>query len=382
MAFPEFSSLLDLPFRLARTVRDDAGRFFGAGFIALVLWFLLGEKVRQEEQLVLEVRVLQRGETAQGSGLFVRLPPGLALADVSPRRVELRIAGPAEDLARLEGTVRGYFDVPSDFTGGSERVTREVGVAEDFQFPRLKSLAIDILESPRLLLTVARRATGSLVLSRENLRFTSPDIAKEVEVEFEPSAIRITGPMDLVRLVRDRPSMFMLAEIDGVAAARAMASGFVVPAGQGTFLGEDGPIDALEVVDPDLRVRIRFIKRPKTFEVVLEDVEVAPLVPPSARRTDVREEDPITLSHDRVTVRVIVPADKFADEKEAKQRLRRDLNLFVDLGEMPFGTNAMKLRVHYEGLPEGSKIEIDPPEIDVIWNPKEPQSGAESGAGG
>src|SRR5690606_10574780 len=113
------------------------------------------------------------------------------------------------------------------------------------------------------------------------------------------------------------------------------------------------------------------------FELAFDSVEVTALVPRTAKRDGIRRENPLGLQPETVRVEVTVPKDGFSSRDEARAQVLRDLNLFVDLGDMPFNTLASHLKVRAEGLPEGSTVKITPEEIDVHWNeaetPEEPK---------
>ncbi|MFH0945105.1 MAG: hypothetical protein V2A76_07895 [Planctomycetota bacterium] len=357
--------------RLAAGIWKERGRVLTSGVGALLLWFLLGQKVETTEQITVGVRCISAEEDwPSGNGLFIRIPSGLALSDVQPRILDLEVKGTREELGRLDRSLKGTFEVPAGFLRNEERATREYVVKDEFHFGRLLSLPSVTIESlDKITLTLARRYVNNLTLSAANLTFTEPGMGQDVRVDFEPSMVRVSGPGEQARRIIENPELFKLASIDQVAFEAATRGKLRVPARLGLFEGHRGQLERMVAEDQPIKITITVTQRFRT--VVFPDVEVVPLIPADAWPAGVNRERPLSLHPDAVLVTLQVPEECFSGGSSESDLLKQ-LNLFVDLLEMPFDTAAENLRVHFEGLPEGARVKIEPPLIDVIWNIPEP----------
>lgn len=357
--------------KISSRLWEDRKRVASAGLAAVVLWLLLGEKVQDELSKELEIQVIESGAIPLGEGLFIQVPDNLALSAVTPQTAVLEMEGPRDEIARLEGLMRGFYEVSRDFTGGRQRRSVQVDVAERFDFPQLRSLGVTIKNDPVIELALAQRAYHNVSLTKQNLVFDDASIAEGLAVNFSPSLVRVSGPIDRVQLLVQDPGLFALTRIDADAYRDALDGALTVRTRNGSFGDGEGNLQRLTVTDPNELIRISFQKAREYWTVTLEDVEVLHLVPARANREDVRDENPLTFVPDAVSVAVTVPRDLYPSEEAAREELRKALNLFVDLGDMLFGSDAAKLIVRNEGLPPDCDVVITPPEIDVNWNPRE-----------
>lgn len=364
--------------RFVAGIWKERSRVFFSGLGALLLWFLLGQKVADHDTIAVGVRCISAEEDyPPGSGLFIRIPKGIAVSDVEPRTLDLRVTGTREDLVRLDRSLKGTFEVPAGFLRGSEQVTRELSVRERFHFGRFLSLPSLSLDSEaKIQLSLARRHNINVALSEENLVFTEPGLGQGVEIEFEPTMIQVSGPGEQARLVAENPGLFKLASINRVAFDSATRGKLQVRASRGLFRGAEGELERLAAEDQLIRITITVTESFRT--VTFQDLEVISLVPASAWPAGVNRERPLSLNPDAVKVIIDVPEQYFAGGV-GEEDLLKHLNLFVDLGEMPFDTAAENLPVHVEGLPLGAKARVEPPKVDVIWNIPDPIPGPEDG---
>ncbi len=348
----------------------DRLRFLAAGGIALLLWFLLGEKVNHKDSIPLEVRILAEDEAMAGDGLFIRVPGNLAFTDVDPTSVDLELSGPRAEMSRLEGALNGYFEVPSDFIGEQKADRRVLRVKGDFRFPQLESSRVDIVNQPEIVIGLARREVGSITLRADNLEFQPPTLGEGIEVSFDPSILQLSGPQAQIQKLKVSPELFRLATIGRHELEIGLRGGLTVRPRQGKFLSET--LHRLDFALPgaDL-VRITLRRASEPYVLTFDSVEVTPLVPKGAWREGIRKEDPLGLEPETVRAEVRVPKTAFPTREEARAHVERELNLFVDLGDMPFTTLAQWLKVRAEGLPEGATISVSPDVIDVHWNEAE-----------
>lgn len=352
----------------------DRMRFLAAGGIALLLWILLGEKVDDEEKFNLDVRTLSGDAQPLGSGLFIRIPESLAFSDVMPGDVDIELRGPAAELSRLEGTLRGFLDVSPDVLGDRQSETREVRVRGDFKFPQLDSLRVSIVNEPTIALTLSRRSPGTITLGKANLSFEPASLGDGIDVEFKPSLLTASGPHGQIQSLKADASQFRLTTIGPRELELGLADKLFVRARHGTFDNESlNRVDFLEredIAGEDL-VLIKFSKRQELIHLKFEGVEVTPLVPRAAQRDGIRKEKPLGFDPAMVDIEVTIPKDANGQRDELRAQVARDMNVFVDLGDMPFTSLAGHLRVRVEGLPAGAKVKVTPEVIDVHWNEAE-----------
>jgi len=345
----------------------DRTRFLAAGGIAILLWFLLGEKVTNRLPIPLDVTVLAAGEAPVGSGLFIRLPESLAFSAVDPASVTVSLEGPRADLAAVRPLLQGFYDVPLDFLAGKQSESNPVNIDGDL-FPQLDSLRLEVVHATPLVLSVAKRDAGRISLGAGNIEFDPPTLAENMDVVFEPSSLSVTGPQAPIQRLREDPSLFKLATIARSDLAQGERGELSFRAAQGSF--EEEALARLRFVDgggSDV-IKVRLKRRREMVIVSLTDVEVVPFVPSSAKRDNIRMENPLTLEPATIDVKVTLPKEGYADKDEAKAAVGRALNLFVDLGDMAFTELAGRLPIRIEGLPDGATIEFSVDVIDVTWN--------------
>lgn len=283
--------------------------------------------------------------------------------------------GPRADLSRLDPTFRGFLDIAPDELGERQAATREIRV-KDFKFPQLDSLRIDIVNEETLSLGIARRSTGSLTLGVTNLTFDPPTLADGIDAEYRPSILQVSGPHDQIVTLKSDPSLFQLATVGRRELELGLAGKLFLRVQQGMFTNDSLHRLGFPERDDNL-IQVTLTKREETLQLTLDDVEVTPLVPRAAQREGIRQEKPLSFDPATVSVEVTVPKAAFGSRDEARMQLLRDLNVFVDLGDMPFTTLAGRLPVRVEGLPPGSTAKVVPERIDVHWNeaapPEEPE---------
>lgn len=332
-----------------------------------MLWYLLDKKVEKDQTFSLAVQTVGEGDRwPAGSGLFLRIPNALAFSSVRPSQVDVHVEGTAEHLARLEGTLRGLCDIPLDFLGGEDERSRDLVVDEVFKFPARESLPGLRIESPgTITLTLSRRMEFMLSLDAGNLEFEDAKLAESVDVRFTPSSVRVSGPVRSSLLLQSKPQLFKLARIDAKSFDAALRGSCSARTRHASFIEDGGLLKNLQV-ENDL-VEITFERRQRFREVVLEGVEVMPLIPAEARPDGLDADSPLSIDPPAVTVRLRVPESYF-DAEHAESSIRRELDVYVDLGDMPFSVHADKLEPRVHGLPEGASCVVEPALIDVVWN--------------
>ncbi len=334
---------------------------------AVMLWYLLDKKVVKEQVFTLDVDHVAEGDVwPQVPGLYLRIPNGLAYQSVKPDRVDVLVEGTAEHLARLEDTLRGQFDVPEDFLGGEPFCTKDLVVDQAFSFPAREAMpGLRIVSPGTITLTLSRRMEFMLSLDASNLEFEDAKMAESVDVRFSPSSVRVYGPVRGIDLLQSRPDLFKLAQIDARNFENALRSGLSARARHRRFLEDNDALKNLEVVNDT--ITITFERREKFIERVLENVEVMHLIPAEARPEGLDPDSPLSIDPPAVTLRLKVPESYFAaDRTEAS--LRRDLDVYVDLGDMPSSVHAARLEPRVHGLPAGASCVVEPALIDVVWN--------------
>ena len=359
--------------RLVSALWTERGRLLFSGLGALLLWFLLGQKVDKSEDIPVEVRCISAEQDwPQGSGLFIRLPPKLALSDVQPGSLELKVRGTAEEIARLDHSLRGTYQVPAGFLGEKDQATKTLTVDRTtFHFGQLKVSNL-LLDSEEIALTLTKRHVENLTLNAANLSFNPPELGQGLQIDFEPTMIQISGPADQTRRVRENAALFQLTSINPEGFDAALRGRLKVSARLGAFDQAGRLLERMAV--EDRMITITFTKKRRFRRVVLDDLEVIPMIPESALPEKVLRDRPLSLQPKTVKVTLQVPEAYFSAGSD-EAALRKQLNVFVDLGEMPFDTAAENLPVHFEGFPEGATVIVEPALIDVTWNiPETPES--------
>lgn len=351
---------------------SDRGRVLAAALIGAMIWYLLGQKVEDTFTFYLPVRAVSGSEEMpQGQFVVIRVPTELAFCEVHPEQVPLVLRGTRQDLAEArEGNLRGVYVVPPDFCGNEKRKTRDIFGARDLQFAKLKTLpSVRIDQIANIELTIGERRWSNVKLEMQNLEF-EPGINREgVEVEFEPTLMVVSGPYDEVGLFEQDRSRLKLPQIDRATFDAAFALEQSIPASRAYFSAAGPgmpPLRGLTVTEPDRMIQIRFRRQRLFVERQFDNVEISQLIPKSARREDVDPARPVDLEFDSVSVKVRVPEDYFAKGR-TEAELRRELNVFVDLGEMPFERDAQRLKIRHEGLPEGATATVEPADVDAKW---------------
>jgi len=364
--------------RFLRALWTERSRVIFAGVGALMVWFLLGQKVNTSQVIPVEVRVISADEDwPRGSGLFIRVPAQLALSDVQPRRLELTVKGAAEKIFRLDQSLHGTYPVPVNFLGDQEQVTKQLKVDDVFTFGQVKSLGNLKVEAPvTISLTLTRRTVENLTLSKANLSFIEPDLGQDVRADFEPTMIRVWGPADQARLLRESPDLFQLTSINRDGFQHAELGKLMVPTRLAVFDPQGGRLERMSV--ESRLIRITLTPKRRFRQLVFEGLEVMHLVPRKAWPAGVDRERPLNLHPDTVKITLEVPEEYFSRGGDSAA-VKNGLNVFVDLGEMPFDAEADNLSVHVNGYPEGATVKVEPEVIDVIWNIVEaPESNGES----
>ncbi len=389
--------------RTVVAIGSDWVRVLVSGVAAVVLWFVLSDKIA--EVVVVELTVQERDEaipqSEQGAGLYIVVPTELAFVGTEPKNVKVTIRGPREEVAKAKEQLKATYRVEPDFTGENVDATRSINVKQEFDWSELRAhRGVEVESTSSLALTIVRRTDYRLTLGKQNLVFnvdptltldglgeadgTTPPI-DDFDVYFVPSDLKVTGTVDDVNLLRANPSLFTLTEISAEAASLAFAKRLVVVAGGGMFKLPAGAIEredekrklTLRVTNPSQDVSVIFERRVRLRSFVLEQMPVGAMIPLGVRRTDVNELRPVSIEDERVTVTVTVSESLVKDDFESA--VRQNLNLFVDVGDIPPGIDAKKLVIRCEGAPLGAIVEVSPKETDVNWNVKEaPATGGES----
>ncbi len=371
-------------------IARDKSRVFGSGIAALVLWYLIGQKVLETRDFNLPIHAVgPLDREPEGDGLIVRVPQHLAFVVAAPPSVTVSVTGPAEDLARLESRLRGSFDVPPEFCGTDSERTVRFDVTRAFSFPRMNSIpSLDFAKPVDVELTCARRAERAVTLNKDNLEFDPASTRADVDVEFEPAFVSVSGPADEVTRLEKEPSRLKLATVNKEFVTAASSGKRGLPVDIAWLVGSNGIIGAGAsggpgsatrtgevgrtglVVNGGKPVQVTFHRRRVEHTVVLDNVEIAPLIPAAAWREGANRADPVHLKEKTARVTLRLPESDFTNEFGGDDmQVRRQLALFVNLRDLVPPKVADRLKVRDEGLPEGATIvSIVPDTVDVEWN--------------
>ncbi len=353
----------------------DRGRVVWAGIGAMVLWYLLGQEVLDSDDFSLPIHAVgPLDREPEGDALILRVPKDLAFVGAEPASVYLTVKGTHEDVAQLEGHLRGSFDVPADFCGVDSQRTKQIDVTRSFLFPRLKSISgLDFAVPAEVALTFARRAERAVTLSKDNLEFDPASMRAEVDVEFEPAFVSVSGPADEVTRLEHEPGRLKLATVSKDFVTAATAAKRALRADIAWLIGGDAKTDIVRsglVVNGGRAMQVSFRRRRADKVVELENVEISALIPPAAWREGANRADPVRLKEKSAKVTLSLPESLFTTEFGGDDaQLRRQLSLFVNLRDLVSPKVTDRLKVRVEGLPEGATIvSISPDAVDVEWN--------------
>lgn len=347
----------------------DRARVFLALIAAVMLWYIIGEKVETEGEFTMAIVAVPKIDASAVDMLFLKVPDSLVLERTDPSFVKVAFRGTKEDLDRFDKR-NGVWEIPPDFCGGADRTRKQVNVGDVFQFSGIRSLrSLRILGQPSFEISLARRAETDVTLSLANLEVDPGLIPEDADLEcrFLPSTIRVSGAIDVIRAL-DENAARLKVHVDTGRFQLALRDVLTV---HGNEFALDASTDNSQrvVVEDVGDIRIQLVRKQQFRTVKLESVPVNWLIPKAAWREGADLKNPLKLSAETVSLEIQLPIEE-AQSATLEADLRARLNVFVNLLEMPFTVEADKLPVHVEGLAKGALVTPIPARIDVEWRKK------------
>lgn len=342
----------------------DRARVAASFFGAWILWFLIGERIEESDEVLCPVRFLSAGEVAPpGSGLFIHVPDELVVLGSDRAAVPMKIVGMKEQISNLNRVLRGDMNLSPDFCNDRDQRTGAIQIGSEFTFPKIGKRSGLRLEDPGTLeLTVSRRGTATIPLHPGNLVFGSGASAEPLgegyEVTFVPSFIDVAGPIQEIVALEKAPDRLRLTAIGD---PEDYANGRSLLLRNLSFVDAAGQLQASGFIrSPDHDVLVT-IRRERSWRAVsLKNVPLTEFIPETARRANVVATRPVKLDPARLDVDIRVPEEYF-EKGNQEGDLNRDILLFVNLAEMQAGLEAQRLPILCYGLPEGATYEFKLP---------------------
>lgn len=351
---------------------QDRARVLAALISAGILWYLIGQRIMVTSQPIpCAVRPLQDDVTDPlAPGLWVRLPEELVFVGSVPEQLALELRGTTEQVTAIQdGALGGVFSVPEDFCGDDDEKTAEVEVTSNFKFPMIEARqGLHFVKRTSVTLTIARRDRMTIALDRANLAGIDELLGDKAEVEVPNTLLEVSGPRALIARLRSSAAR-LLVELN---VDRNMIDR--LPGPVAVRLGEPYLVDASGIVgrgllrirgDDTSAVKVTVYPVRKSRVVRFTEVEILALIPSRARRENVNWENPLSIKPPTIDLKVTVPEAYFATRQEAD--LRRDVEIYVNLGELDPGLEGADLRLHCVGLPPGATVEPAQDKVDVAW---------------
>ena len=347
----------------------DRGRAFAALVSAVILWYLIGQRlVVPSDPISLRILDVRPGEETQAGGLYLTLPDNLVLMSVSPEVVQLRVSGSKVEIDTINAesaSFRGFYELPRDVCGPDDERTVAVQVTESFEFPSIEARPdLRFVDRPEISVTVARRESVEVELEPRHLAAEGVDL-EGVQVTFSRATVVVGGPKALIdRIIADdgllRSDALVNIRLADATAPKTVALG-------GLHIVDDAGVTGrgLLVID-DGRVEVTIQKERVYRDVALTQLEVLALIPSRSRRENVDWEAPLKIDPPALDVALRVPEEYFS-KGLTEADLRRDVMLYVNLGDREASIDAGVLSVRRLGVPENAAIKLSHDQVDVEW---------------
>jgi hypothetical protein len=349
---------------LARRISRDGIRILLSLLGAYLLWYFIGRKVETEEGVFVTISAQALDDSVR-PGLVIRVPPGLVVEEYAPRRLNLDVRATKEEIDRLKSGFIGIWNLPPDFCGTKQRVTRQVDVGTVFTIAGERSLASMLTGAVPFEVTVAQRETYRIPLSRDTVVVEGATLPADASWEFQPSSVEISGARDVIGRIRGGGARIRI-EMSREEFNQALQAPQRIGGRSFSVVEANGAPRGSVVFNEPRFVEMKLGRVAAQRAVLLDEVEVNYLIPTKAWREGVDRENPVRLSPERITAEIAVPSDYVA-VGELSDDLRAKLRLHVDLLDMPASVEAAPLPVRVVGLPPGITVKLIPERVDVEW---------------
>jgi hypothetical protein len=306
----------------------DLGTKFLALALAVVLFFIIHQKITVTVDKTLSILVHRPGAQTGVAGLHVIVPEGIQVL-APPRTVRIRIKGPKEKIDPLvNGYVLGSFQVPVEALREAPTVTRAVLAGEiEFNVPdevkvEMDPLNLELVRTRRERLKARVAVTGK---PAAGFRLEEP-------VVVAPADPLVTGPEPVLQSLQ---GTFELEPVDVDGRSETVTVSGALPGAEwerGLRLEEPVSVTARVVrVDEKetLRIPIRLLRDPK-------------------------DQRKIVLDSDSQEVTFVGPRPALEELKRAT------VAAFVDVTDLTSESPRRSVSVEFRGLPKGVRPEGEP----------------------